>query len=79
MSKLADIKESLKYYKQLGHFVFPLSHVEYLLSLIEEKDKALEFYADESIYDQNEDAFYPEILDDNGTIARTALTSTKEE
>jgi hypothetical protein len=47
----------------------------YLLSLIEEKDKALTFYADEATYDvEHLDKHGYIIIDkDNGDIARKAL------
>ena len=41
--------------------------------------EALEWYADEENYDQNENAMHPEILDDEGEKARVVLsTLTKD-
>lgn len=55
----------------------------YLLSLIEEKDKALEFYANEENYYRSdlerEQGYLQEVMWDRGTIAQSALKSTKEE
>jgi hypothetical protein len=61
--------------------------VKYLISLLEEKDKALEFYADEKNYKQemgyhdldNKSDFYfepPAVMDDSGNIARKALNTS---
>jgi hypothetical protein len=58
-----------------------------LLSLLEEKDKALAFYADEENYKQemgyhdldNKSVFYfepPAVMDDSGLIARKALNTS---
>jgi hypothetical protein len=58
-------------------------NAEMNLSIITEelsaKDKALEWYEDEGIYDQNEDALVPEVLDDRGKRARTILGQYKGE
>jgi hypothetical protein len=80
MSKLAEVKEYAAMCAKTGFkYHNAVQDVNYLLSIIEEKDKALDFYADESNYDQNEGAFNPEIIDERGELARTALKSTKEE
>lgn len=52
-------------------------YILHLLSLIEEKDKALEFYANDANwhYDQLGDG----LIGDGGETARVALKSTKEE
>lgn len=85
MSKLTEIKEKLPEYQHfektsdgqirvLGN-IYRLSSekyhedVTYLLSILEEKDKALAFYADEN-------RTFEEISDDGGFIARKALNTS---
>jgi chromosome segregation ATPase len=43
------------------------------------KNKVLEWYEDEGLYDQNEDSLVPEILDDRGQRARSILSQYKGE
>ncbi|MEK4263655.1 hypothetical protein [Paenibacillus sp. FSL L8-0499] len=49
--------------------------ISYLLSLLEEKDKALAFYADRDNYDFNGRHSIP-MFNDNGDIARKAINTS---
>jgi hypothetical protein len=95
MNKLTEIKEAYEILED-GVALIPdytilaaaaLKDVNYLLSLLEEKDKALAFYADEENYKQemgyhdldNKSVFYfepPAVMDDSGLIARKALNTS---
>jgi hypothetical protein len=89
MNKLTEIKRQYEgFTKDPKTYVAMLSMEElgYLLSLLEEKDKALAFYADEKLYeqelmyfdDEQTDSYFeaPDIMDDHGTIARKALNTS---
>jgi hypothetical protein len=96
MNKLTEIKQDyefkMKYQKDYGIILTPLEKkslddLGYLLSLLEEKNKALAFYADEKNYKQemgyhdldNKSDFYfepPAVMDDSGNIARKALNTS---
>ncbi|OMD69167.1 hypothetical protein BSK48_16965 [Paenibacillus odorifer] len=71
MSKLTEIKEYVngtdekRFIPGIRYF----EDVSYLLSLLEEKEKALTFYA-------NENRTFEEISDDGGFIARKALNTS---
>ena len=70
MSKLTEIKQhmetcSIEEYERLY----------FLLSLLEEKDKALAFYADERTYEEIEDGVIL-INSDIGNIARKSLNTS---
>jgi hypothetical protein len=93
MNKLTEIKERHNGIKFMSH---TRTHkdalqyeddVTYLISLLEEKDKALAFYADENNYEQQKELydennpldFYfeePLVLNGKGDIARKALNTS---
>jgi hypothetical protein len=83
MSKLAEIKKRMGATDALIGLGFGYTEGEksvfddmrYLLSLIEEKDKALAFYADEATYDIDHLGKHGYIIidKDSGNIARKAL------
>jgi hypothetical protein len=96
MSKLTEIKqayeilqkgvEAIPDYKVLG--VVVLTDINYLISLLEEKDKALAFYADEDNYTignytriENDMVYDWEskVQQDFGTRAKAALTASNNE
>lgn len=90
LDRLHDINfcRGMKYYKAVETFnTNAPTDIEYLLSLLEEKNKALSFYADSNNYtyqyetDEDEPQLLEEpIMADDGEIARKALnTSLKEE
>ncbi|MEK4488326.1 hypothetical protein NYE44_01565 [Paenibacillus sp. FSL L8-0493] len=72
MSKLTEIKDRVKSFNadpNVYGVVMTVDEMNHLLSLLEEKDKALEFYADEN-------RTFEEISDDGGFIARKALNTS---
>ncbi|OMD66031.1 hypothetical protein BSK62_13265 [Paenibacillus odorifer] len=72
MSKLTKIKNQYKRFDKnpkVYTAAITMEELGYLLSLLEEKDKALEFYADEN-------RTFEEISDDGGFIARKALNTS---
>lgn len=100
MNKLTEIKECVyvlnhEMTHSRGTFctaedkvqAYGLEWIEYLISLLEEKDKALEFYADDKNYEQEKvpydediptDCYYecPEVLQDKGVRAKKALNTS---
>ncbi|MNM07324.1 hypothetical protein D3C81_173640 [compost metagenome] len=78
MNKLTEIMKDLSDVKEFNVSEVDANDyyndVEYLLSLLEEKDKALAFYADEENwhYDKSGDG----MIGDGGDIARKALNTS---
>lgn len=70
MSKLTEIKRDYEASKLINEncTTIPMSWYGYLLSLLEEKDKALEFYADKETWNK------PGV--DQSEIARKALNTS---
>lgn len=82
MNKLTEIKRLFQIVKEedpnAKMALVKIEIVEYLFSLLEEKNKALEFYADRDNYDFNGRHSIP-MFNDNGDIARKALNTSKGE
>jgi hypothetical protein len=87
MNKLTEIKEAHKEMKNLRDQYVQADEyyndVSYLISLLEEKDKALSFYADEKNHDWKLNEYRnvepTKVMLDGGGIARAALTSSNNE
>lgn len=88
MNKLTEIKQAINVVENpdkytMASFLINVDKVNenytkwlpYLLSLLEEKDKALTFYADERSYEEIADGAIP-IYSDYGLIARKALNTS---
>ncbi|MEK4139621.1 hypothetical protein NST48_01500 [Paenibacillus sp. FSL M7-0547] len=88
MSKLTEIKERVESFNadpNIYGVVMTVDEMNHLLSLLEEKDKALEFYADEKNYVDGYERKFNDgtvielttyVNADEGLIARKALTTS---
>lgn len=87
MSKLTEIKERVESFNadpNLYGVVMTVDEMNHLISLLEEKDKALTFYADEknyamkyNMFDKNTASIQTsKINEDLGNIARKALNTS---
>lgn len=82
MNKLTEIKQKYEHADKRStpaigtrYYHISMDDLGYLISLLEEKDKALAFYADRDNYDFNGRYSIP-MFNDNGDIARKALNTS---
>ncbi|WP_339314655.1 hypothetical protein [Paenibacillus sp. FSL M7-0896] len=81
MNKLTEIREYTAMCKKTGfRYHGAVENIEYLLSLLEEKDKALAFYANRENHawemDEYRNVIPTQIMLDGGKIARKALCTS---